>query len=160
MWLPTLKSNGNIRSATGRPSGTCRSRDVRCVVGCPVNVEGRVWGAMMMHAMENEPEPGVTEDRMREFVELISTAIANAQARSELGVLVQEQAALRRVATLVARGVSLRQARVIVLTVERFTVGHVLEEQSPRPDAAARARQRGRRSASRSGRGEPCRAPS
>jgi TetR/AcrR family tetracycline transcriptional repressor len=37
--------------------------------------------------------------------------------------------------TLVARGVSLRQARVIVLTVERFTVGHVLEEQAPRPDA-------------------------
>jgi signal transduction histidine kinase len=61
-----------------------RSRDVRCVVGCPVNVEGRVWGAMMMHAMENEPEPGVTEDRMREFVELISTAIANAQGRSDL----------------------------------------------------------------------------
>ena len=39
--------------------------------------------------------------------------------------------------TLVARGISLRQARVIVLTVERFTVGHVLEEQAPRPDAAA-----------------------
>lgn len=39
--------------------------------------------------------------------------------------------------TLVARGVPLRQARVIVLTVERFTVGHVLEEQAPRPDAAA-----------------------
>lgn len=38
---------------------------------------------------------------------------------------------------LVARGISLRQARVIVLTVERFTVGHVLEEQVPRPDAEA-----------------------
>src|SRR6266511_3956514 len=39
--------------------------------------------------------------------------------------------------TLVARGIPLRQARVIVLTVERFTVGHVLEKQAPRPDAAA-----------------------
>jgi TetR/AcrR family tetracycline transcriptional repressor len=39
--------------------------------------------------------------------------------------------------TLVARGVPLRQSRVIVLTVERFTVGHVLEEQSPRPDPDA-----------------------
>ena len=39
--------------------------------------------------------------------------------------------------TLVARGISLRQARVIVLTVERFTVGHVLEEQAPRPGAEA-----------------------
>jgi TetR/AcrR family tetracycline transcriptional repressor len=39
--------------------------------------------------------------------------------------------------TLVARGIPLRQARVIVLTVERFTVGHVLEEQAPRPDPDA-----------------------
>src|SRR4051812_2672954 len=39
--------------------------------------------------------------------------------------------------SLVARGIPLRQARVIVLTVERFTVGHVLEEQAPRPDAEA-----------------------
>ena len=39
--------------------------------------------------------------------------------------------------TLVAHGIPLRQARVIVLTVERFTVGHVLEEQAPRPDADA-----------------------
>ncbi|BCJ33834.1 hypothetical protein Athai_13370 [Actinocatenispora thailandica] len=35
--------------------------------------------------------------------------------------------------TLVASGMPLRRARVIVLTVERFTVGHVLEEQAPRP---------------------------
>ena len=39
--------------------------------------------------------------------------------------------------TLVARGIPLQQARVIVLTVERFTVGHVLEEQAPRPGAEA-----------------------
>ena len=39
--------------------------------------------------------------------------------------------------TLVAGGIPLHQARVIVLTVERFTVGHVLEEQAPRPDAEA-----------------------
>jgi TetR/AcrR family tetracycline transcriptional repressor len=41
------------------------------------------------------------------------------------------------ISTLVGRGVALRQARLIVLTVERFTVGHVLEEQAPRPDADA-----------------------
>ncbi|WP_330255302.1 TetR/AcrR family transcriptional regulator C-terminal domain-containing protein [Nocardia sp. NBC_00565] len=38
---------------------------------------------------------------------------------------------------LVAHGIPLHRARVIVLTVERFTVGHVLEEQAPRPDADA-----------------------
>jgi TetR/AcrR family tetracycline transcriptional repressor len=39
--------------------------------------------------------------------------------------------------SLVGRGVPLRQARVIVLTVERFTFGYVLEEQAPKPDADA-----------------------
>ncbi len=39
--------------------------------------------------------------------------------------------------TLVVQGVPLHRARVIVLTVERFTVGHVLEEQAPRPDPDA-----------------------
>ena len=37
--------------------------------------------------------------------------------------------------SLVDCGVPLRDARIVVLTVERFTVGHVLEEQAPRPDA-------------------------
>jgi TetR/AcrR family tetracycline transcriptional repressor len=35
--------------------------------------------------------------------------------------------------TLVARGLPLQQARLTVLVVQRFTVGHVLEEQSPPP---------------------------
>ena len=39
------------------------------------------------------------------------------------------------ISTLVARDVPLRQARLIVLTVEHFTVGHVLEEQIGRPAA-------------------------
>lgn len=55
--------------------------------------------------------------------------------------LCRKMAAISELAmsTLVARGVPLRQARVIVLTVERFTFGHVLEEQAPRPDADADA---------------------
>lgn len=53
--------------------------------------------------------------------------------------LCRKMAAISELAmsTLVARGVPLRQARVIVLTVERFTFGHVLEEQAPRPDVDA-----------------------
>jgi TetR/AcrR family transcriptional regulator, tetracycline repressor protein len=38
--------------------------------------------------------------------------------------------------TLVQQGLPLRQARLTVLVVERFTIGHVLEEQSPPPDPA------------------------
>jgi TetR/AcrR family tetracycline transcriptional repressor len=38
--------------------------------------------------------------------------------------------------TLVSQGLPLRQARLTVLVVQRFTIGHVLEEQSPPPDPA------------------------
>jgi TetR/AcrR family tetracycline transcriptional repressor len=38
---------------------------------------------------------------------------------------------------LVSHGVPLRQARLTVVVAERFTIGHVLEEQSPPPAEAA-----------------------
>jgi TetR/AcrR family tetracycline transcriptional repressor len=41
--------------------------------------------------------------------------------------------------TLVEAGLTLHDARLTVLAVERFTIGHVLEEQAPRPDADALA---------------------
>ncbi|MFE6967507.1 TetR family transcriptional regulator [Agromyces sp. NPDC057679] len=41
------------------------------------------------------------------------------------------------ISTLVDRDVPLRQARLIVLTVEHFTVGHVLEEQTGRAAAGS-----------------------
>jgi signal transduction histidine kinase len=50
-----------------------------------------------------EPLPPDTEDRLAGFTELVATAIANAQARVELRGFAEEQAAKRRVATLVAR---------------------------------------------------------
>jgi signal transduction histidine kinase len=52
-----------------------------------------------------EPLPADTEARLASFTELVATAIANAESRVALTRLAEEQAALRRVATLVARGV-------------------------------------------------------
>ena len=50
-----------------------------------------------------EPFPAHTEAQIGGVTELVATAIANAQARQELQWVAEEQAALRRVATLVAR---------------------------------------------------------
>jgi AcrR family transcriptional regulator len=52
--------------------------------------------------------------------------------------LSQRMAAISETAmrVLVARDVPLHEARLLVLTVEHLTVGHVLAEQQPRPDAA------------------------
>jgi GAF domain-containing protein len=74
------------------------------VVGCPVVVEGRVWGAFGVGSRAGG-FPAPTEQRLVDFTELIGTAIANVESRAQVTRLLDEQAALRRVATLVARGV-------------------------------------------------------
>src|SRR5262249_59642636 len=51
----------------------------------------------------DEPLPADTEVRLTDFTELVATAISNAEARDGERMLGEEQAALRRVATLVAR---------------------------------------------------------
>jgi signal transduction histidine kinase len=78
--------------------------EIRSSVGAPILVEGRVWGVLMALASADAPLPEGTEARLAGFTELVATAISNAQARDDLRRLVEEQAALRRVATLVARG--------------------------------------------------------
>jgi GAF domain-containing protein len=76
---------------------------IRSSVGSPILVEGRLWGALAVHSTRAEPMPADTELRLENFTELVATAMANAQARAEVRRLADEQAALRRVATLVAR---------------------------------------------------------
>ncbi len=74
-------------------------------VGAPIRIEGRLWGVMIVAARREEPHPPDTEERLANSTELVATAIANSQAREELRAIADEQAALRRVATLVAQGV-------------------------------------------------------
>ena len=49
------------------------------------------------------------EHRLSQFTDLVATAVSNTQAREELHRLADEQAALRRLATLVAEGAEPRQ---------------------------------------------------
>jgi signal transduction histidine kinase len=80
-----------------------RGVDLKSVVGAPVVVEGRRWGVLIAWSVSGLL-PADTEGRLTGFSELVGTAIANAQARMELRSFAEEQAALRRVATLVAGG--------------------------------------------------------
>ena len=81
-------------------------------VAAPIKVAGRLWGTLITLSAEMSLPPG-TEERLEKFSELVATAIANAESRNNLAAaesqargLAEEQAALRRVATLVAQGVS------------------------------------------------------
>jgi len=69
-------------------------------VACPIVVEGSLWGVITLNA-ERELPPD-TEQRLEKFTELVTTAIANAEARADLRATAEQQGALRRVAMLVA----------------------------------------------------------
>jgi signal transduction histidine kinase/uncharacterized protein YoaH (UPF0181 family) len=88
----------------GSAAARMRARDSRSAVGVPIVVEGSLWGILCVGAAASELLPADIEARIAGFVELVGTAIANSQARDGLRLLADEQAALRRVATLVASG--------------------------------------------------------
>jgi signal transduction histidine kinase len=93
-------------NATGSIADLARNVGIRSAVGSPIVVEGRLWGAMVALSRQTDPLPKGTESRIGEFTQLVATAVSNTEARAEVGRLAEEQAALRRIATLVARGAS------------------------------------------------------
>ena len=102
-------SLGSVVRDTGRPARIDHYADhpvalqygIRSSAAAPITVQGRLWGYIGVTSTSEEPPPG-TEVRLAAFTEIAATAIANSQAREELRTIADEQAALRRVATLVA----------------------------------------------------------
>jgi signal transduction histidine kinase len=94
----------NYADAHGEAAEVARELSWRSSVGAPITVEGRLWGALVVVSKSEQPLPPGTERRLAEFTELVATAIANSEAHERLAQLAEEQAALRRVATLVAEG--------------------------------------------------------
>jgi signal transduction histidine kinase len=90
-------------ASSGPAAALGRAWGIRAAVGVPITVDGRVWGVMTAVSTSEQPRPAEDEVRLTAFTELVAAAIAEAQARVELRGFAEEQAALRRVATLVAR---------------------------------------------------------
>jgi signal transduction histidine kinase len=89
----------------GATADYVRSVGIRGAVGTPIIVDGEVWGLLTASTLRGTPLPPEAELRLAKFSELAATAISNAEGRAEIARLAEEQAALRRIATLVARGV-------------------------------------------------------
>jgi signal transduction histidine kinase len=109
-------------TSSGRFSAAPREGGIRSAVGTPVIVEGRLWGVIFAGSTLERPLPPNAETRLASFTELVATAIANTESRASLARLAQEQAALRRVATLVARGAAPEE----VFTAVAGEVGQLL----------------------------------
>ena len=91
-------------TTTGTTAEHGRKHGIRSAAGCPISVRGRTWGVVAVAKYEPGPLGPETETRLTQFTDLVATAIANAEARAEVERLAEEQAALRRVAMLVADG--------------------------------------------------------
>ena len=95
----------SYEDAPGVIAATVRGIGIRSSIAVPISVEGRPWGVMIATSKEANSFPAEIESRLQDFTELVATAISNASARDMVRVLADEQAALRRVAMLVAHGV-------------------------------------------------------
>jgi signal transduction histidine kinase len=79
--------------------------DLRHAVGVPIIVQGRVWGAALAAVCGDEPFDEEAEPRMTLLAKLLATPLAGVRHHADFERLAREQAALRRVAGLVERGV-------------------------------------------------------
>jgi signal transduction histidine kinase len=71
-------------------------------VAVPIVVSEQIWGQLTATSSAG-PLPPHAEKQLNAFADLISTALAHVQARSEVQALAEEHAALRRVAELSRR---------------------------------------------------------
>jgi signal transduction histidine kinase len=112
----------------GKIAEACRRIGFQAGVGAPIVVDGELWGVMGAGADQHQPLPPDAERRLSQFTALIATAISNGQAREDLRRLADEQAALRRVATVVAEGATPAEvfaavAREVALVLNLPTAG-------------------------------------
>jgi signal transduction histidine kinase len=114
------------KASSGPVGSSVHEAGIRSSVATPIMVEGRLWGVITAGRTVERPLPPETETRLADFTELVAAAIANSESRAQLSGLAEQQAALRRVATLVAHGTPPKEvfAAVIDEVVQLFPVDY------------------------------------
>ena len=89
-----------------------RNLGLNSPVVAPITVENRAWGLLVVGSSVGRPGPQQAESWVKHLADLVAAAIVNTAANDELqasherlAALAAQQDSLRRVATLVARGV-------------------------------------------------------
>jgi signal transduction histidine kinase len=134
----SARVDGYAESSSGALGAVVREAALRSAVGTPIVVDGRLWGLIAAGSSLEQPLPPDTEARLASFTELVATAIANTDSRAALARLAEEQAALRRVATLVAAGAPPEEAFAAVAEeARRLFLADVANMCRYEPDGAA-----------------------
>jgi signal transduction histidine kinase len=98
-----IESADDLQTEIGRERW--REFGLQASIGAPIVVDRRLWGVIVAsRTTPDDPFPPDAEQQLADFATLVAHAIANSEARREVAALAEEQAALRRTATLVAGG--------------------------------------------------------
>jgi signal transduction histidine kinase len=74
----------DVGASSGAMAAAAKAVGARSGIGTPIVVAGRLWGVMVAASTSEEPLPEDTEARLAGFTDLVATAIANAESRTEL----------------------------------------------------------------------------
>jgi signal transduction histidine kinase len=74
----------SLDEAAGSAAARIRELGIRAAVAAPIIVAGHLWGVASVASLRPEPLPPDTEPRVCDFADLVATAIANAEAHTEL----------------------------------------------------------------------------
>jgi signal transduction histidine kinase len=118
----------------GELAARLREFGIRSVVGAPIYVAGRLWGALMATSASSHAFPAETEARISSFAELVTAALANVDAREQLAasrarIVEAADAARRRIERDLHDGA---QQRLVSLALSLRLLESELE-----PDSAA-----------------------
>jgi signal transduction histidine kinase len=103
-----------------------RELGIDASIGAPVIVDGDVWGVVTASRFRGrESFPPSAEEHLGDFATLFALAIGNAAWQRSLAAMLEEQSALRRIATLVAGGRS--AAEVLGEVVRQVAVSFVAQ---------------------------------
>jgi signal transduction histidine kinase len=127
----------------GELAARLREFGIHSVVGAPIHVAGRLWGAVMATSEVPHAFPAGTEARIGSFAELVTAALANVDAREQLAasrarIVEAADAARRRIERDLHDGA---QQRLVSLALSLRLLESSLGPNSPaaRELAAARA---------------------
>ena len=117
----------------GELADVLRDLGFRASVGAPIRLGGRLWGAVVVSTVGETPFPEGAEQRMANFAELVSQALANAEARRELAasrarIVEAGDAARRRIERNLHDGA---QQRLVALSLELRICQRKLAEGDP-----------------------------
>jgi PAS domain S-box-containing protein len=76
-----IEDYGEVKGALAE---LIRSRGLRSAVAAPIVLDRHLWGAVVASTASAEPMPAPSEQRIGNFAELVSQALANNDARREL----------------------------------------------------------------------------